>query len=218
MLPFASISEAMLYAYGSIVFDHDSHKTTGDEHAFIGSQSEIVSNRSLITEVIYSYIVWMYASLSTKPHSTLNPDMSDPYTGLTQDDINNILYDYSYLYHSYSDLMKLLQITGHRCDWYHLRRLGWVKGRLQGSISLLYLRTYKLAVIAYDAVLSFQQEIKCIWGRKPGAGTILYLFIRYGTIIAIVDQIVDRSYVFKTVLVSNITPRDCKTLTRSFQR
>ena len=114
----------MLHAYGFIRFDHDSHKTTGDEHAFIGSQSEIVSNRSLITEVIYSYIVWMYASLSTKPHSTLNPDMSGPYTGLTQDDINNILYDYSYLYHSYSDLMKLLQITSHRWDHHPLCRLG----------------------------------------------------------------------------------------------
>ena len=95
----------MLYAYGSIGFDHKFHKNTGVEHAFVGS------NGSLITEAIYSYIVWMYASLSTKPHSTLNPDMSDPYTGLTQDDINNILYEYSYLYHWCSDLMRLPQIT-----------------------------------------------------------------------------------------------------------
>ena len=50
----------------------------------------------------------------TNPYSTLNPDMSDSYTGLTQDDINNILYEYSYLYHWCSDLMRLLQITKYR--------------------------------------------------------------------------------------------------------
>ena len=97
----------MLYAYGFIRFDHDYHKTTGDEHAFVGSQSEIVSNGSLITDTICRYIVWMYTSLPTKPHSTLNTDMSDTYTGLTQDDINNIVYDYSYSYHSCADLMRL---------------------------------------------------------------------------------------------------------------
>ena len=104
----------MLYAYGFIRFDHNSHNNIGDEHAFIGSQPEIISNESLITEAIYRYIVWMRTSLPTKPHSTLNPDMSDPYTGLTQDDLNNLLYDYFYLYHSCLDLMRLLQITKHR--------------------------------------------------------------------------------------------------------
>ena len=97
----------MLYAYGSIGFYHVSHKNTGVEHAFVGSQLEIVSDRSLITDAVYRYIVWMYTSLPTKPHSTLNTDMSDTYTGLTQDDINNIVYDYSYSYHSCADLMRL---------------------------------------------------------------------------------------------------------------
>ena len=104
----------MLYAYGFIRFDHDSHNNTGDEHTFVGSQPEIMSNKSLITDAVYRYIVWMYTSLPTKPHSTLNPDMSDPYTGLTQDDINNIVYDYSYSYHSCLDLMRLQQITNHQ--------------------------------------------------------------------------------------------------------
>ena len=144
--------------------------------------------------------------------------MSDPYTGLTQDDINNILYGFSYLYHWCSELMRLQQITQHRCEHHLVRRLGWVKGRLQGSLSLFYLRTWKLAVVAYDTVLSFQQEIKCIWGRKLGAGTILYLFIRYGMIISMIFKIFTGIYVFKTVSVSNITPRDWKLLTRSFQR
>ena len=70
-----------------------------------------MSNGLLITEAIYRYIVRMGTSFPTEPHSTLNPDMSDPYTGLTQNDLNNIVYDYSYLYHSCSDLMRLLQIT-----------------------------------------------------------------------------------------------------------
>ena len=105
----------MLYAYGSIGFNHDSHRNVGDEHAFVGSQPEIMSNGSLITEAIYRYIVRMGTSFPTKLYSTLNTDMSDPYTRLTQDDINHIVYDYSYLYlyHSCSDLMRLLQIT--RC-------------------------------------------------------------------------------------------------------
>ena len=104
----------MLYAYVSIGFNHDSHRNTGVEHAFVGSQLEIMSNGSLITQAVYRYIVWMCTSLPTKPHIILYPDMSDPYTGLTQDDIDNILYEYSYLYHWCSDLTRLQQITKHR--------------------------------------------------------------------------------------------------------
>ena len=73
-------------------------------------------------------------------------------------------------------------------------------------------------MIAYDTLLSFQQEIKCIWGRKPGVGTILYLFVRYGMIINMSFQIFSGTYIFKTVSVSNITLRDWKLLTHSFQR
>ena len=116
MLPFVSISEAMLYAYGFIRFHHDSHNNTGDEHAFVGSQLEIMSNGSLITEAVYKYIVWIRISLPANPYSTLNPDMSDPYTGLTQNDINNFMFDHSYLYHSCSKLMRLQQITNHRWE------------------------------------------------------------------------------------------------------
>ena len=52
----------------------------------------------------------------TNSCSIPKPDMSDPYTGLTQDDINNIVYDYSYLYHRCSDLMRLQQITKHQSE------------------------------------------------------------------------------------------------------
>ena len=58
----------------------------------------------------------MYTSLPTKPYSTLNPDMSDPYTGLTKDDINNFAYGYFYLSHWCPDLTRLQQVTKHRCD------------------------------------------------------------------------------------------------------
>ena len=68
-----------------------------------------MSNESQVTDAVYRYIVWMCISLPANPYSTLNPDMSDPYTGLTQDDINNLAYDYSYLYNSCSDSMRLTQ-------------------------------------------------------------------------------------------------------------
>ena len=110
------ISQAILYSYGFIGFDHDSHKDTGDEHAFVESQPEIVSDGSLITDTICKYIVWVCTSRSIKPHSTLYTYMSDPYTWITQDDLNNLVYDYFHLYPSYLDLMRLLQITIDRCE------------------------------------------------------------------------------------------------------
>ena len=88
----------------------------------------------------------------------------------------------------------------------------------QGRLSSFDLKTYKLVVIVYDAVLSFQQEIKCIWGRKPGVVTIIYLFVRYGMILDIAFEIFEGIYVFKTVSVSNITPKDWKLLIHLFQR
>ena len=63
-------------------------------------------------------------------------------------------------------------------------------------------------MVAYDTLLSFQQEIsKCIWRRKPGTVTILYLFIRYGMIIDMILDLFAGTYVFETVSVSTITPR-----------
>ena len=79
-----------------------------------------------------------------------------------------------------------------------------------GRLSSCYLKTSKLVVVVYDAVLSFQQEIKCIWGRKARVATILYLFVRYGMIINMGFRIFDTFYVFKTVSVSNIVSRGWK--------
>ena len=73
-------------------------------------------------------------------------------------------------------------------------------------------------MIAYDALLSFQQEIKCIWGRKPRVVTILYLFVRYGMIIDMIFRVFSGIYVSETVLVSNITLRYWRLLIRLVQR
>ena len=40
-----------------------------------------------------------------------------------------------------------------------------------------------IALAIYDLILSFSAEQRCIWKRKVGTGTILYLSIRYGTIL-----------------------------------
>ena len=73
-------------------------------------------------------------------------------------------------------------------------------------------------MIVYDTVLTSPQEIKCIWGRKPGAGTILYLFVRYGMIIDMIFRVFSGIYVSETVLVSNITLRYWRLLIRLVQR
>ena len=65
-------------------------------------------------------------------------------------------------------------------------------------------------MIAYDVLLSLSQEIKCIWRRKPGVVTILYLFVRYGTIISMAARSFEPIYGTKTVSVSDITLRDCE--------
>ena len=36
-----------------------------------------------------------------------------------------------------------------------------------------------LGVLCYDYVITFGQEVRCIWMRKKTGATVLYLFIRY---------------------------------------
>ncbi|KAK7676583.1 hypothetical protein QCA50_020459 [Cerrena zonata] len=45
-----------------------------------------------------------------------------------------------------------------------------------------YIYVAGLALVAYDTLLSFSQEITYIWKRKKSMITILYLFIRYSII------------------------------------
>ncbi|KAK7683430.1 hypothetical protein QCA50_013261 [Cerrena zonata] len=49
----------------------------------------------------------------------------------------------------------------------------------QISVSIF---TVALTLVIYDTILSFPNEVRCIWQRRFGTGTVLYLFIRYGTV------------------------------------
>lgn len=61
-----------------------------------------------------------------------------------------------------------------------------------------------LALVVYDAILSFPKEVRCIWKRGFGTGPILYLFIRYGTIFNMLLQLLLDFPTSTTVLVSEI--------------
>ena len=54
----------------------------------------------------------------------------------------------------------------------------------------------------YDTLLSFPQEIRCIWERKYGIVTVLYLLIRYGTICDMLIRVFDGLYVPTNIPVS----------------
>ena len=45
-----------------------------------------------------------------------------------------------------------------------------------------------IALAIYDLILSFAAEQRCIWKRKVGTGTILYLSIRYGIILNMLTE------------------------------
>ncbi|KAK7688689.1 hypothetical protein QCA50_008227 [Cerrena zonata] len=56
-----------------------------------------------------------------------------------------------------------------------------------------------LTLATYDTILTFSKEIKGIWQRKFGTGTILYLLIRYATLVDLLFQILAAFNVVKTV-------------------
>ena len=60
-----------------------------------------------------------------------------------------------------------------------------------------------IVLVAYDALISLSQEIRCIWKRRFGTSTIIYLVGRYGTILNIMMQIVDHSIQHKNITVSH---------------
>ena len=59
-----------------------------------------------------------------------------------------------------------------------------------------------IALTIYDLILSFPKELKCIWKRKFGTGTFLYLSIRYGTVVYILFQLLECIIVPKNMIVS----------------
>ena len=54
----------------------------------------------------------------------------------------------------------------------------------------------------YDAIIAFSQEYRCIWKKKYGVVTVLYLVIRYGAIINMALRVSESFLVLKTVIVS----------------
>ncbi|KAI0080538.1 hypothetical protein K474DRAFT_203978 [Panus rudis PR-1116 ss-1] len=46
-------------------------------------------------------------------------------------------------------------------------------------------------ILVYDTILTFPQEIKCIWSRKWSVVTLLYVALRYGTLL---DNILSAAY------------------------
>lgn len=69
-----------------------------------------------------------------------------------------------------------------------------------GWITLI--QYYFPALVAYDALLSFPKEARCMWNRRFGAVTILYPLIRYGTIVDILLQVLDGFYIPRVATVS----------------
>ena len=59
-----------------------------------------------------------------------------------------------------------------------------------------------IALAVYDLVLSFPVELKAIWNRKFGMGALLYLSIRYGTIISMLFEVLQSLLVTEGLIVS----------------
>ena len=59
-----------------------------------------------------------------------------------------------------------------------------------------------IALGTYNLILSFPKEVICIWRRGFGPGMVLYLSIRYGTILYILFQVLNTGIVVGNVAVS----------------
>lgn len=66
-----------------------------------------------------------------------------------------------------------------------------------------------IALGTYDLILSFPMEVKCVWKRKVfGTGTILYILIRYTTIIRMLLEALSGFAILKGPIVSANTDLD----------
>ena len=79
---------------------------------------------------------------------------------------------------------------------------------LQGLVSTPYWFNHTsdaietIALTVYDHILSFPSELRGIWKRGVGTGTVLYLSIRYGIILYIFFDTLDLIFIQKTLIVS----------------
>ena len=69
-----------------------------------------------------------------------------------------------------------------------------------------------LAVTTYDLSLSFSEEVRCIWKGKFGIGTILYLSIRYVSIMLVLLEILAVFTIPGSIIVSMTTTPTMTTL------
>ncbi|CEL61887.1 hypothetical protein RSOLAG1IB_04637 [Rhizoctonia solani AG-1 IB] len=51
---------------------------------------------------------------------------------------------------------------------------------LRGAI---YLAVISLCLLVYDCIITIDQEVKFVWGQRWSFGKVMYIFIRYATII-----------------------------------
>lgn len=72
--------------------------------------------------------------------------------------------------------------------------------------SHIYSYTLWLALIVYDTIATFPQEVKCIWRRKLGAVAVLYTLIRHGTILTMFLRVFNNFYSFPNTTVSLMSP------------
>ncbi|CAL1698255.1 unnamed protein product [Somion occarium] len=84
-----------------------------------------------------------------------------------------------------------------------MAELGFTPDEMISQISQYYLEAYitlaALVLAAYDTILTFSQEVCCIWQRKFTGVTLLYVVIRYGTILNIVLQGIGGIWSFESV-------------------
>ena len=59
-----------------------------------------------------------------------------------------------------------------------------------------------IALAVYDLILSFPAELRGIWKRQFGTGTILYLSVRYGTILSMLFEGINATFVPRESVVS----------------
>ena len=61
------------------------------------------------------------------------------------------------------------------------------------------------ALSIYDVILSISMEVRCIWKRKFGVGTVLYLSIRYSMILYVLLRLCQDVIVINGAFVSDYT-------------
>ena len=60
-----------------------------------------------------------------------------------------------------------------------------------------------IALVVFDTIQSLPQEVLCVWRRKWGTVTVLYLCIRYGTVLNMSLRVYEKFNLLTTIPVRN---------------